>query len=304
MSKQYHCELCGKSYKNSRSLNTHKYSYHLNEGLEVRGRPYQSPEKGNAFKGSLHHSKEGSSEQDSSPTKSSEFDECSLQKIWTDILKDKVVDLEIGSLGVERKLKRLETLINLNQTNIKQLEKIMDAIETNADDLTTLDLIDDLSEVRTAFYANEFDRVTSDISKVRQVLKYMLDVMEMSSIDDEGTELLTEISRVSKSQARALIKENFSRITNIFHKLQPEFDEMFTTGSIEGEEESEDSDDSEDSEDEIRSRRGEDDEKSEVESEESDNSSADNESNRIVESESDSENGGEKDVDSIPESEK
>ena len=63
MIKLYHCEDCGKSYKNSRSLNTHKYSYHSKEESGLRNKAYTSTIRSDFDKYS-HHPEESSEVQD------------------------------------------------------------------------------------------------------------------------------------------------------------------------------------------------------------------------------------------------
>ena len=85
MIKLYHCEDCGKSYKNSRSLNTHKYSYHSKEESGLRNKPYTSTIRSDFDKYS-HHPEESSEVQDTTLDKTYDSQEYSSQNMSMDFL--------------------------------------------------------------------------------------------------------------------------------------------------------------------------------------------------------------------------
>ena len=252
MSKLYHCEVCGKSYKNSRSLNTHKYSYHTEEGSELRNTPSTSTIKSD-FDEYSHHSGESSEVQDTAPDKTYDSQEHSPQNMSTDKL-NRLFDLEIKSWRMERQLQsiqsklditrddgftpseivRLESLINSNKRNIMKLNEKMVSRENDtreADDLAARDLVDDVIEMQTLFAENQSEKIILDIPKTRLVIKFMLTFMDLSKIDDKEISLLREISNASKTVARALIKNGFTQLVNNFDQLKTEFDEMVESGS-------------------------------------------------------------------------
>ena len=66
---------------------------------------------------------------------------------------------------------------------------------------------------------------------VTPLIKFMLKFMDLSKIDDNEISLLRKISNASKTAARALITNDFTRLVNIFDQLKSEFDEMLESES-------------------------------------------------------------------------
>ena len=252
MSKLYHCEDCGRSYKNSRSLNTHKYSYHTKEESGLRNKPYSSTIRSDFDKYS-HHSEESSEVQDTAPDKTYDSQEYSSQNMSTDKLDSRLFDLELKSWSMERAIQsiqsklditrddsftlseivRLESLIDSNKRDIMKLydNVVSEENDREVDDLAARDLVDDTIEMRTLFAENQFDKIIIDIPKTRLVIKFMLKFMDFSKIDDNEISLLREISNASKTTARALITDDFTRLINIFDQLKSEFDDMLESES-------------------------------------------------------------------------
>ena len=252
MIKLYHCEDCGKSYKNSRSLNTHKYSYHSKEESGLRNKPYTSTIRSDFDKYS-HHPEESSEVQDTTLDKTYDSQEYSSQNMSMDKLDSRLFDFELKSWSMEREMQsiksklditrddsftpseivRLESLIDSNKRDIMKLYDIVVSEENDreVDDLAGRDLVDDTIEMRTLFAENQFDKIIIDIPKTRLVIKFMLKFMDLSKIDDNEISLLRKISNASKTAARALITNDFTRLVNIFDQLKSEFDEMLESES-------------------------------------------------------------------------
>ena len=248
MSKLFNCDVCGKSYKNSRSLSTHKYSYHSDDhSHDVREKPYT--QHGNYSISSSFPSIRGSGDNVIQyPKTTSDSDECSLQKIRTDSLKEKVFDLQFNAKGTERKLndiqrslEELDYLVKSHQSNVENLRQMMDhnnAAEDKEIDLKARDLLDDVIELEALVAQSKVGQVIDDIPKVRQVMRYILEDMDLSNISEDEINLLTEISTSSKAEAKDFISDNFSELANIFKDLKPEFDQLLVSenGDIESEE--------------------------------------------------------------------
>ena len=226
MIKLYHCEDCGKSYKNSRSLNTHKYSYHSKEESGLRNKPYTSTIRSDFDKYS-HHPEESSEVQDTTLDKTYDSQEYSSQNMSMDKLDSRLFDFELKSWSMEREMQsiksklditrddsftpseivRLESLIDSNKRDIMKLydKVVSEENDREVDDLAGRDLVDDTIEMRTLFAENQFDKIIIDIPKTRLVIKFMLKFMDLSKIDDNDISLLRKISNASKTAARALI---------------------------------------------------------------------------------------------------
>ena len=179
MNKLYHCEVCGKSYKNSRSLNTHKYSYHAKEELGLRNKPYTSTIRSDFDKYS-HHSEDSSVVHDTAPDKTYDFQEYFFQNMSTDKLDSRLFDLELKSWSMERELQstksqlditidyslklsevvRLDSLIDSNKRDIIKLFEKVVSEENNRelDDLAAINLVDDTNERHTLFLKINFTK--------------------------------------------------------------------------------------------------------------------------------------------------
>ena len=326
MSKLYHCEVCGKSYKNSRSLNTHKYSYHTEEGSGLRNTPSTSTIKSD-FDEYSHHSGESSEVQDTAPDKTYDSQEHSPQNMSTDKL-NRLFDLEIKSWRMERQLQsiqsklditrddgftpseivRLESLINSNKRDIMKLHEktVSEENDREADDLAARDLVDDTIEMQTLFAENQFDKIILDIPKTRLVIKFMLTFMDLSKIDDKEIRLLREISNASKTVARALIKNGFTQLVNIFDQLKTEFDEMLESESeSESDEEITDSDEETEKSDVDSDQESEEDsaEKSDIDSDQESEEDSAEKSDIDSDQESEEDSAEKSDIDSDQESE-
>jgi hypothetical protein len=255
MSKLYHCDVCGKSYKNSRSLSTHKYSYHSDiDPREVREKQHwlhkSYPISSSHLSTKISGVQEGGIQY---PKNSSDSDYCSLLKIRADNLKERVFDLQLDSKDTERKLNTLQTsleeldnLVKSNQSNVRRLRHMIDhknAAKYKENDLKARDLLDDVIEIKTLVAEEQLEQIISDIPKIRQVLRYILEAMDLSNISEEEINLLTEISNMSKAEAWNFISNNFVDLVDIFSRLKPEFDRLIVSENEETE--SEDESDSE-----------------------------------------------------------
>ena len=170
-----------------------------------------------------------------------------------DKLDSRLFDFELKSWSMERQMQsiksklditrddsftpseivRLESLIDSNKRDIMKLydKVVSEKNDREVDDLAGRDLVDDTIEMRTLFTENQFDKIIIDIPKTRLAIKFMVKFMDLSKIDDNEISLLRKISNASKTAARALITNDFTRLVNIFDQLKSEFDEMLESES-------------------------------------------------------------------------
>ena len=259
----YSCQACGKSYKNSASLTSHKYRYHDNSSKAL----------------TKHVAKEFEFDKQSSISNSTSMSDHDLgyisvnnqmNKFDIETLKSNVRELRslmnkidtkvilqgIILDGVERIVRNQRTkpdtgdttILNnpeevsliIDQTNdnrnrIRVIEeqlmnsKNIQQVEgvDNEDNVVMLDMVDDMVEIGEMFRNNNFKSLKSDVPKLRHSVKLMLDSLDVQKLDQEDVQLLEDLYTSSKRDALTLLQSNFSRLVGIFKILKPEFEGLF-----------------------------------------------------------------------------
>ena len=146
-------------------------------------------------------------------------------------------------------LNKLEWQMTTNSNMIKILGDQIDHLkymkdredhsepESESYDTYAADLIDDMVEIGELFSQNNFEKVNSDIPKLRQAIKIMLKTFQFNDVDDEDVQLLHEIANSSKGFIRQLLRSKFTHLVNIFKQLKPEFVKVYETEDKQSEEE-------------------------------------------------------------------
>ena len=289
MDNLFSCRSCGKSYKNGKSLRTHRYSYHRKRKSELEE---------NQPKPILKR-KPVSSPVNSVSIHSNDSTDDSFDEFVTDYFQNRLIDVEVDLIQLKTDMGFLKSTVAELKTLTRSLEKdirdeshpksynaenetipsleLKSAIQSNKNDIAELfkerltyneneesdhnddleekDLIDDLSEVMGFFSSLNYEKVTADIPKLRKIFKLMLRSLNFDQLGNEEINLLSSISKSSKSVAVELVRDNFTQLTNIFEKLNDEIEKLsdsrhenFSENEIESSEE-DSSSDSEDSSD-------------------------------------------------------
>lgn len=267
--KIYSCDICGKRYKNSKSLRTHKYSYHrqkvissLGRGLSQRLVSENDSDHGEADLGLQSSIDTGSIYSDSNELQDKVFDmevDVITMKGQLDSVQTSVYELEELIRSVKRDIsqesKRIKdgkdgytqipfkefddwkSAVESNKTDISGLEYRINLIEekqngskeNHEQDLKDKDLLDELKVITKLFSQQEFESVVNDIPTLRRVLKFILEAVDSDELSEEQFQLLQEISVSSKSAAKVLVHDNFSRLVTIFRKLEKDLEALFET---------------------------------------------------------------------------
>ena len=74
--------------------------------------------------------------------------------------------------------------------------------------------------------AENVEEIKSNIPKVRQVINFILENMDLSEISEKDIKLLTEFTNFSKAKAKDMIDEEFMELVKIFGLLKPEFKQL------------------------------------------------------------------------------
>ena len=113
---------------------------------------------------------------------------------------------------------------------ISAIENKLDEVIENLQDqhaVATEDIIHDMMEINDLFMARKYNELLSDIPKLQQSVKLVINALDMNDITDEGIHLLEELSGSSNITARKLLKDNFNHLVSIFTKLKPVFDDVY-----------------------------------------------------------------------------
>ena len=260
MTKLYVCDECGKSYKNSRSLRTHRYSYHHKRKSELEeNQPKPLPNR-----------KPLNSQADSANDPSNYSSDDSFDEFLTDDLEDKLMDVEMDTMQLKTDIEFLKSAVDELKSLTRVLEKdlsdkshpkkydveneantsleLKSAIQSNKkdiaellkdrltynetdesdhdDDLEEKDLIEDLIELKGLFSSHDYEKITVDIPKLRKIFNFMLRNLNVNQVGNEGINLLNSISKSSKSVAAEMVRDNFTQLTNIFEEMKDDIEKL------------------------------------------------------------------------------
>ena len=263
----YSCQVCGKSYKNSASLTSHKYKYH----------PYSSTTSTKSVDKEFDFDNMSSISNISSSigvnhdlrhlSMDNQMTELDVDNLQSEIRQlrsflnkiDTKVHLQAIVLdGIERDVKRQRvyndttriarpeeaslikdlTIDNANRIRVieDQMTKFENAmqqlLEVGTNDAAMQDMIDDMVDVEVMFRNNNFEGLKADITKLRQSIGIMLNSLNLQELDKEDVKLLKDLSTSSKREVAELLKSNFGHLTNIFRIIRPEFEGLFKDSDI------------------------------------------------------------------------
>ena len=256
------CQTRGKTYKNSKSLRIHRYSYHRKRKSELEeNRPNpplkRIPTSPSVDSMSIHSNDEFNDN----------FDEFEI-----DDIQSRLIDVEMDTMQINIDIESLQSSVDGLKTLTKTLEKdtndkfylnkayhpdnktistlgLKSAIQSNErdiaeikeklntynetdesgpddDELEDKDLIDDLSEVRSLFSSHDYDNILGDIPKLRKVFNLMIQHIHFDQFDNGVINLLSSISKSSKSIATEIVRDNFTQFAQIFEQIKDEIDQF------------------------------------------------------------------------------
>ena len=254
--KSYSCSSCGGTFKNSASLATHKYTFHpSNNNSFIMTAPKESLEFDRISSSSNISSLDHDLGHMTVDNQMHKFDietlQSSVRELRSLINKlDTKARLQAVILDdVERYVKRQR--MNPGTTTIispEAVSQMKDQTRNNthririieeqivgrnvqqveeADDATKQDNLDDMLDVKEMFINNNFEGLKSDIPKLRQSIRFMLDSLDLQKLDEEDVQLLEELRTSSKREVLALLQTKFGHLGSIFNRLKPEFDALF-----------------------------------------------------------------------------
>ena len=256
----YNCNQCDKWYKNPASLTTHKYRYHpYSKKNKLANKTFDKSEdiETNSIISRTSPINANYDELLDSQIDRNTFDIVVLNSELIR-LSNLVRELDFKVLlqcndveHIKRKTNHdniktpssvmpkdnsteLLAITDQNRNNNQRLSAIEDKLEDligNIQDkhsVATEDVIYDMIEVKNLFLENKYDEILSDIPKLQQSVKLIINTLKMKDIiTDEGIQLLEKLSESSKLTTRKLLKDNFSHLDSIFTKLKPVFDDVY-----------------------------------------------------------------------------
>ena len=234
----YYCVKCDKKYKTSRSLDTHNSRYH----------PYSKKVK---YSDNVSLESEFDEDRSTDVKQYSQIirnkSDLTLLKNDIDKLSKQVWDLDMkmlfpkqmgsGSKSLDdNKIHKeeLESLKDQERTNKVKLSTIEDKLESLIESVEAKnrvvaeDLIDDLNDVKELFMKLQYEKIISDIPRLRLVAKFvisLIDNCDIGFVTDRNIELLEQIGDSSKTKVKILLKEHFNTLVGIFTKLK--IDELY-----------------------------------------------------------------------------
>ena len=114
----------------------------------------------------------------------------------------------------------LQSAIQSNERDIAEIKEKLTYNETDESDPDFNKLkdkvIDELSEVRSLFSSYDYDNIVVDIPKLRKVFKLIIQHINLDQFDNEVINLLSSISKYSKSIATEIVRDNFTQLAHIF----------------------------------------------------------------------------------------
>ena len=256
----YNCSQCDKRYKNPASLATHKYRYHpYLKRSKLANKTFDKSEdiETNSIISGTSSINDNYDDLLDRQIDRNTFDIVVLNSELTSLsnlvrgldfkvllqcndvehIKRKTIHDNIktpSSVMPKENSTELLAIKDQNRSNNQRLSAIEDKLEDlikNIQDkhsVATEDVIYDIMEVTNLFLENKYDEILSDIPKLQQSVKWIIDTLKIKDIiADEGIQLLEKLSESSKVSTRKLLKDNFSHLVNIFTKLKPVFDDVY-----------------------------------------------------------------------------
>ena len=136
---------------------------------------------------------------------------------------------------VKFSLQELDFLVKSNKIDINELRQARMRDRKNTEQLNqkeinlqSRDLVDNVIEMESLVAAENVEEIKSDIPKVRQVINFILENMDLSEISEKDIKLLTEFTNFSKAKAKDMIDEEFMELVKIFGLLKPEFEQLLS----------------------------------------------------------------------------
>lgn len=257
----YNCNQCDKRYKNTASLATHKYRYHpYSKRNKLANKTFDKSEdiETNSIISGTSSINANYDELLDSQIYSNTFNievlnsELNSLRNLVRELDGKVLLQCIDVEHIKRKTNyhddiktpssvlpkdnstELLAIKDQNRNSSQRLSAIEDKLEDLIENIqdkhsvATEDVIYDMMEVKHLFLEQKYDEILSDIPKLQQSVKLVINALEMKDIiSDDGIQLLEKLSKSSKVTTRKLLKDNFSHLVSIFTKLKPVIDDVY-----------------------------------------------------------------------------
>ena len=252
------CTSCGKMFKNSASLATHKYQYHAHSS---KNKGFAKSIKDEPTSVYSDNSSLGDISSDMSDIKIDD-NKTDIQSIdWAfNHLKKRVEELESkvhsqslhapkqkgGAVEkyhpstkmseVSKELWELKFQSDLNKSKIELLKKqIQDMTENSeASDSETEslicaeDLIDEMVEIRDLFITGNFETLKNNIKGLKQAVTLILRAnIGLERLSSDELELLKDITHAPRCHVKQLLRENFSRLSSMFTKMNLTVDNIY-----------------------------------------------------------------------------
>ena len=80
--------------------------------------------------------------------------------------------------------------------------------------------------MRSLFSSHDYDNILGDIPKLRKVFNLMIQHINFDQFDNGVINLLSSISKSSKSIATEIVRDNFTQLAHIFEQMKDEIDQL------------------------------------------------------------------------------
>ena len=263
MGKSYMCISCGKMYKNSASLATHKYQYHVHSS---KNKGFTKPIEDTPASMYSDTLSLGDISSDILDIKSDD-NKTDIQSIdWAfNHLKDRVEELEskvnsqsldtskqkggaienhhpnIKMNEISKELWELKFQSDLNKSRIELLQKQIQDMAENSEasdsetesSICAEDLIDEMIEIRDLFITKNFETLKTNIKGLKQTITLILRTnIGLERLSSEEIDLLKDITHAPRCHAKQLLRENFSGLSSMFTKMNLTFDNVYEDQEI------------------------------------------------------------------------